>query len=80
MVGKLKKVIQRGYVSDAYIRSLINCFAVAKGVQDIRLVYDGTKSKLNEAVWAPNFFLGSVESLLMFINCICIGAFDVSNT
>ena len=68
MVKKLQKVIERGYVSDAYIRSLINCFAVAKGIQDIRLVYDGTKSELNAAVWAPNFFLGSIESLLMFTN------------
>ena len=30
------------------------------------MVYDGTKSLLNAAVWAPNFFLPSIDSLLMF--------------
>ena len=45
--------------------SLINYFAVPKGLGDIRVVYDGTKCGLNQSVWSPNFFLPSVDSLLM---------------
>ena len=66
MKRKLQKVIDRGYLSKGYVKSLTNYFSVPKGLQDIRMVYDGTKSKLNAAVWAPNFFLPSVDSLLMF--------------
>ena len=66
MKQKLQKVIDRGYLAHGYVKSLTSYFPVPKGLQDIRIVYDGTKSKLNEAVWAPNFFLPSIDSLLMF--------------
>jgi hypothetical protein len=65
---KFVKVLKKGYVSEGPVRSMINCFPVEKGDDDIRLVYDGTKSGLNECVWAPNFFLPSVDSMLMNIN------------
>ncbi len=65
---KIDKVIQRKYLHQTYIKSLINFFDVPKGESDIRLVYDGTKSGLNDAVWAPNFFLCSVDSALMWAN------------
>lgn len=66
---KIIKVINRGYIVDHHIQSLINYFDVPKGLTDIRLVYDGTKSLLrNEAVWSPGFFLCSVDSALMFVN------------
>jgi hypothetical protein len=42
----------------------MNVFDVPKGEDDIRLVYDGTKSKLNDHLWAPWFPLPTVESLL----------------
>ena len=57
MKEKLGKVTKQKYISKGVVRSLINCFAVEKGSDDIRLVYDRTKSKLNDAVFAPNFFL-----------------------
>ena len=63
---KLKKVIARGYLNTGFVQSLTNYFSVPKGLEDIRLVYDGTKSKLNASVWAPNFFLLSIDSLLMY--------------
>ena len=65
---KFVKVLDKGYVAEGPVRSMINCFPVEKGDDDIRLVYDGTKSGLNECVWAPNFFLPSVDSMLMNIN------------
>ena len=65
---KLVKVVERGYFKPTYVKSLINYFDVPKGASDIRMVYDGTKSQLNAAVWAPNFFLCSVDSALMWAN------------
>jgi len=63
---KIQKVIDRRYLNEGYVKSLINYFAVPKGITDIRVVYDGTKSGLTDAVWAPNFFMPSVESLLLY--------------
>ena len=68
MKEKLRKVMDRKYISKGVVRSLINCFAVEKGSDDIRLVYDGTKSKLNASVFAPNFYLPFLDSVLMCVN------------
>ncbi len=35
-----------------------------KGDDDTRIVYDATKCGLNKALWAPNFFLPTIDSLL----------------
>ena len=65
---KVTKVIDRGYVEKVYVSSLIGYFAVPKGEGDIRLVYDATKCGLNSVVWAPNFYLPSVDPLLMSVS------------
>jgi len=65
---KISKVVERGYLESGYVSSLINYFAVPKGEGDIRVVYDGTKCGLNESVWSPNFYLPSVDSLLMRVS------------
>jgi hypothetical protein len=60
ILAKLKKILDRGYVvtpdSIDFIKSLMDFFDVEKD-SDIRLVYNGTSCGLNEALWAPNFFL-----------------------
>ena len=66
--NKISKVINRRYLEGGYVASLINYFAVPKGDDDIRIVYDGTKCGLNQCVWAPNFYLPSVDSLLMSVS------------
>lgn len=68
MVSKFLKVQAKGYVGEGTVISMINCFAVPKGDDDIRLVYDGTKCGLNDSLWAPNFFLPSVDSMLLNMN------------
>ena len=68
MKEKLMKVLGRRYIVDGKVLSLISCFAVPKGEKDIRLVYDGTKSKLNDSVFAPNFFMPSIDSMLMTVD------------
>jgi len=64
--GKVNKVIARGYVEKGFVKSLINYFSVPKGLDDIRVVYDGTKSGLTDSTWSPNFFMPSISSLLLY--------------
>jgi hypothetical protein len=64
--AKIKKVIDRGYikrVSPDLILSLMHFFSVAKGDVDIHMVYDGSKSGLNAAIWAPWFALPTVTEM-----------------
>lgn len=44
--------------------SLISFFAVPKGEEDIRMVYNATKCGLNEVIWSPNFFLPTVATVV----------------
>ena len=54
----------RGYIGDGYVASRTNCFSVEKGEHDIRMVYDASKSLLNAALWAPNFMMPNIDSVL----------------
>jgi hypothetical protein len=64
MKRKLATVRNRRYIIPGTVRSLTSLFSVPKGDTDIRLVYDGTKSGLNKAVWAPWFPLPTIEAHL----------------
>jgi hypothetical protein len=65
ILEKLKKVLERGYMKVHYdshfIKSLIDSFPVDKD-GDIRMVYNGTSSGLNDALHAPNFWLPTPSS------------------
>ena len=61
---KIGKVRKRGYIAPGLVKSLIRCFAVPKVDDDIRMVYGGTSSAFNEWVWAPNFGMPTIESML----------------
>ena len=67
---KLTKVIQRRYLvpSASKIASLIKFFAVPKGEGDCRIVYHAGANGLNDCVWAPPFFLPTVDSLLRIVD------------
>jgi hypothetical protein len=69
-------VQERLYLEKGKVSSLIAFFEVIKVLVDIRLVYDGTKSGLNKAMWAPWFGLPSVDSLL---RCLAPGTFMADN-
>ena len=45
----------------------VHFFAVPKREDDIRVVFDGTSSGLNETLWSPNFFLPSAKSASMVL-------------
>ena len=63
---KDKVSIPRGrrYITRGYVKSLTGFFAVPKGDNDIRIVYDASKCGLNDALWCPNFFLPTIDSVL----------------
>ena len=54
----------RRYITRGYVRSLTGFFAVPKGDNDVRIVYDASKCGLNDALWCPNFFLPTIDSVL----------------
>jgi len=61
---KLSKVRDRGYIGKGRVESLTSFFAIPKGELDIRMVYDGMKSRLNGTLWVPWFSLSTVEQHL----------------
>lgn len=64
LIKKLTKVQKRGYIEAGDVRSLTKFFDVPKGDRDIRMVYDGTISGLNDVLWSPRFGLPTVEDHL----------------
>jgi len=54
----------RGYIGDGYVASRTNFFSVEKGEHDILMVYNASKSLLNAALWAPNFMMPNINSVL----------------
>jgi hypothetical protein len=64
MKTKLKNVRDKGYIAPGHVQSVTSFFGVEKDKVDIRMVYNGTSSGLNEAVWAPWFCLPTVENHL----------------
>jgi hypothetical protein len=50
VVEKLQKVRMRRYIAPGYVVSLTAFFQVPKGKNDIRMVYDGTVSGLNDSI------------------------------
>jgi hypothetical protein len=68
MLSKIQTVIQRGYIAGGKVQSLTQYFAVPKGTEDIRMVYDAMASGLNTCLWAPSFWLPSAKSLVETIS------------
>ena len=54
----------QGYINAGGVKSITGFFDVPKGEADIRMVYDATKCGLNAALWTPNFFLPTIDSIL----------------
>ena len=65
---KLKTPLEKGYLEKGHIKSLTSYFAVPKGEDDIRIVYDASKCGLNERLWAPNFVLPTIDSVLRSVD------------
>jgi len=70
ILSKLLKSLDRGYLiptSKKSVKNLIDFFSVPKA-DDIRLVLNGSSCGLNEAVWAPNFWLPTSSSMTRVIS------------
>ncbi len=65
---KVDGMIQKGYLSSGFVKSTVNYFAVPKGLTDVRIVYDGTSCGLNEALWAPNFYLPTARAASLLLS------------
>ena len=71
---KLNKVLERRYVSllgtatltesANPVKSWTSFFSVPKGEDDIRMVYDASKSGLNDSIWVPRFPLPTINTHL----------------
>jgi hypothetical protein len=46
------------------VKLFIKFFAIPKGEDNIRMVYNVTANKLNEAVWVPMFWLPTIDTLV----------------
>ncbi|KAI2491134.1 hypothetical protein MHU86_23420 [Fragilaria crotonensis] len=62
---KMEGMIKRDYLESGFVANTVHYFSVPKGDTDIRVVFDGTSSGLNNTLWAPNFFLPSAKSAAM---------------
>jgi hypothetical protein len=68
MEAKSETVRSCGYISLGRVASLTGFFAVPKEESDICMVYDATKSGLNDSLWAPLFGLPTVDLTLQLID------------
>ena len=60
---KIEGMCKRYYLeSSGFVSNTLNYFAVPKGDDDIRVVFDGTSCGLNSTLFAPNFGLPSANS------------------
>jgi len=59
---------KRNYIEDGYVKNLTRFFAVPKGDQDIRMVYDASASGLNDCLWAPWFLMPTIKTHLRTVN------------
>ena len=60
LLEKLRSCLSRGYLKfahEAQVKSYIDIFGVAKGVDDIRMVLNGASCGINDALFASNFWL-----------------------
>jgi hypothetical protein len=65
---KLSAVRQRRYVQPGFVKSLTSFFSVPKGDDDVRMVYNGTVSGLNDLMWVPRLLLPTVETHLRAVD------------
>jgi hypothetical protein len=79
---KLRKFVARRYIELVHnpkeVKVAIVYFPVQKGDSDIRMVWSETETGVNETVFAPNFFLPTLDTLIRRLpNNAWLGDFDV---
>ena len=76
VASKLGNSCSKDFISPCWseVKSDVDSFAVPKGDDDVRMVFNGTSSGLNDAVWAPNFWLPTPSTALRQLS---FGSFSV---
>jgi hypothetical protein len=75
---KLKKVRARRYIAPGFVISLTAFFAVPKGDDDIRMVYDASVLGLNGAMRVPQFTLPTIDTHIRSVEeCTFMADVDV---
>jgi hypothetical protein len=64
LIEKLQKARDRRYISPGRVVSLTAFFGVKKGEDNVRPVYDGSVSGLNDCIWMPRFVLPTIQTHL----------------
>jgi hypothetical protein len=78
MRAKLETVRAKRYITAAFVMSLPSFFSVPKGGDDIRMVYNGTESGLNDSIWVPRFILPTLETHLRAVDeSTCMADVDI---
>ena len=63
----MSKFLKRGYIKiipKTEVSNLTHYFTVPKGDNDVRMVFNRTKSGLTDVLWAPSFWLPNAVSML----------------
>lgn len=75
---KLAKLIRRRYLEPGHVITTVPRFAVPKGDDDVRIVWDMSKNGVNGGADAPKFFLLGFTSLVLRVHSgSYFGDFDV---
>ena len=64
ITDKIQKVRLCGYIAAGLVLSLTSFFQVPKGEDDICIVYNLTACGLNDALWAPSFWMPTIMNVL----------------
>jgi hypothetical protein len=65
---KIVGMLHRSYLETGFVSNALHFFAVPKGDSDVRVVFDGTSSGLNETLWCPNFYLPTARAAALNIS------------
>ena len=72
LLEKAQMIRTRGYIYNGPVKSLTGLFRIPKvvseDVMDSRIVYDATMCGLNQAMWAPNFYLPTIDDALRIVD------------
>ena len=61
---KIGSVLSKGYLNSGNVHSLVPFFYVPKGNDNVRVVYNGSTSRLNDTMWVPSVSATNANSML----------------
>ena len=69
--AKLRKFFVKSYICItpwSWVKNVTEFFGVPKGEDDISIDFNGTKSELTSALWAPSFWIPNASSILRTVS------------